>query len=398
MSFLRRFWTASLRVMPLLALVMSMTRPIPAQTCDDQGSTRPSTAGKSSSSDDVRSLGGRKPRSVAAESEEKGEPSNAFIPPTGNPEADPRVDRGDDQQGSANDEGDDENAEKKAKKDKDEGEDDADDEQKPTGNAKTLFSWAVGKPDADDDEEPDEVGPMATDRPDFTESSATVGRGVWQTESGYTYAYDRSEGSQTFGHSYPEILSRYGIFADWLELRTGWNFAAEQSDDVRVDGGEDLYLGIKLALTEQAKWLPEMALVPQMTVPTGDDELTADTVLAGVNWLYGSDVGEFNSVAGSTQINRAFEGASGERYTEVAQSATVGYTLTKHIGAYTEWFAFIPSGATFAGVEHYGNGGFTLNLFDVQWDIRAGVGLNDRATDYFAGIGLSVRLRPKRVR
>jgi len=45
-------------------------------------------------------------------------------------------------------------------------------------------------------------------------------------------------------------------------------------------------------------------------------------------------------------------------------------------------------------VEHYGNGGFTVLLNDdIQWDIRAGVGLNDAADDYFLGTGLSIRYR-----
>ena len=40
------------------------------------------------------------------------------------------------------------------------------------------------------------------------------------------------------------------------------------------------------------------------------------------------------------------------------------------------------------------DGGFTLLLNnDVQWDVRAGVGLNDNADDYFAGMGLSLRFR-----
>jgi hypothetical protein len=250
-----------------------------------------------------------------------------------------------------------------------------------------------GCEEAEPEEQADEIGPIATDRPDFTESSATVGRNVWQVESGYTYFYDREQGSQLFGHSYPEILSRYGIWADWLELRLGWNFASEQSDGQRLDGAEDLYLGVKLALTEQSSILPEMALVPQMTIPIGDDAFSADTVLAGVNWLYGWDVTDWITTAGSTQVNRAFDGDIGERHTELAQSWTIGYSLTERVGAYTEWFAIIPSGAILVGTEHYFNGGFTLNLFDVQWDVRAGVGLNDEAADYFAGIGLSVRLR-----
>jgi hypothetical protein len=42
--------------------------------------------------------------------------------------------------------------------------------------------------------------------------------------------------------------------------------------------------------------------------------------------------------------------------------------------------------------QHYFNGGFTY-LFnnDVQWDIRAGVGLNEAADNFFAGTGLSLR-------
>ena len=44
------------------------------------------------------------------------------------------------------------------------------------------------------------------------------------------------------------------------------------------------------------------------------------------------------------------------------------------------------------GVEHYLNGGFTyLQTNNVQWDIRAGLGLNDRSQDFLCGAGLSVR-------
>ena len=46
------------------------------------------------------------------------------------------------------------------------------------------------------------------------------------------------------------------------------------------------------------------------------------------------------------------------------------------------------------GFGHYINGGFTyLITNDIQWDIRAGAGLNDAAEDYFIGTGLSIRFR-----
>src|SRR5690606_21949136 len=56
------------------------------------------------------------------------------------------------------------------------------------GSPMTLFQWSSGNSyggGASLDE------PLASDRPDFTEASTTVGRGVVQLEMGYTYVEDR---------------------------------------------------------------------------------------------------------------------------------------------------------------------------------------------------------------
>jgi hypothetical protein len=53
-----------------------------------------------------------------------------------------------------------------------------------------------------------------------------------------------------------------------------------------------------------------------------------------------------------------------------------------------------PCSADTNHTEHYFNGGFSLRLTnDIQWDFRAGVGLNDAADDFFTGTGLSVRFK-----
>jgi hypothetical protein len=62
------------------------------------------------------------------------------------------------------------------------------------------------------------------------------------------------------------------------------------------------------------------------------------------------------------------------------------------VKSYTEWYVLAPASADTNRPEHYFNGGFTVLLSnDVQWDIRAGVGLTGAADDYFVGSGLSVR-------
>jgi hypothetical protein len=260
------------------------------------------------------------------------------------------------------------------------------------GSVGTLFRWSAD-PAAGEIGQPDE-GPLTSDRPDFTEASSVVGLGVLQIESGYTYTFDNDGTTQTIGHGYPETLFRYGLLANWLEFRLGTSYSEERVNQVRTAGADDLYLGFKLGLTAQEGWRPEMALVPQMTVPSGGRETTANEVLPGVNWLYGWDLSEKISTAGSTQFNKSVDDGSGRNFTEWAQSWTVGYSLAEKLGGYTEYFGLYPSGADTIRPEHYFNGGLTYSFTDdIQWDIRAGKGLNSAADDYFAGTGLVLRFR-----
>jgi len=260
------------------------------------------------------------------------------------------------------------------------------------GSPGTLLQWSYGSsfsggPDLDE--------PLVTDRPDFTEASSTVGLGVAQIEFGYTYTYDNDGGGSTRTQSFGEPLLRVGIFAEWLEFRIAVFPLEERTRSVgvsnTVSGVADLYLGFKIALTPQEGFLPEMALIPQMNVPSGGGAFSSGSVEPGLNWIYAWELNDFISTAGSTQGNRRIDD-SGNAYLEMAQSWTIAYSLTDKIGAYTEWFSIIPSGADTAQTESFANGGFTYLLSnDVQFDIRAGLGLNEAAADFFTGTGLSIR-------
>jgi hypothetical protein len=255
------------------------------------------------------------------------------------------------------------------------------------------FSYAS----ADDEEEP-----LSTDRPDFTETSTTVGLGLSQVEFGYTYVRDEEAGVELTAHSVPELLYRVGMLAEWFEFRLGWNYGSERLRlgglGDTVDGAEDLYVGCKLALFEQDGWLPETAIVPQMNVPTGSRAFTADEVMPGVNLLYGWDVIENVTAAGSSQVNRALD-ATGDFYDEYAQAFTVGLKFTEQIGMYHEVFGIFPHGAVDAPAEGYYNAGVTyLVNNNLQFDIRAGWGLNDRSDDFFAGVGGAARFGCRRCR
>ena len=260
----------------------------------------------------------------------------------------------------------------------------------------TLLQWSYGTsfsggPDLDE--------PLVTDRPDFTEASVTVGRSVTQLEMGYVYVKDRAPGESFEGHAYPDLLVRHGILADWLELRLAWTYLSDRETVGNVtttsDRSSDLLVGAKIALTPQEAILPEMAIIPQMFLPISSDPvLGGGEVLPGVNWIYGWELCDWLSTAGSSQMLRALDDTTGDPYGIYAQSWTVGVSFTERLGGYAEWFALIPDGADTNQTQHFMNGGFTYLLCDdVQFDIRAGLGLSDAADDFFAGTGVSIRFR-----
>jgi hypothetical protein len=257
----------------------------------------------------------------------------------------------------------------------------------------TIFRWnsraasTGGSPGWDE--------PLASDRPDFTEASSTVGDGVSQLEMGYTYFLDGSAGNRTEAHSYPELLLRQGLLADWLELRVGWSFNSEtqvlSGTAGTVHGADDLYLGVKLGLTPQQDWLPEMALTPQALVPLGGP-FSAGRVLPGINWLYGWDVSERVSTGGSTQYNLSVDELTARLHGEFAQSWTIGISLAERLSSYTEWFVLVPSGADTEHTEHYFDGGLTYRWTNnLQSDMRIGKGVSRESTDFFAGVGMVLR-------
>lgn len=238
---------------------------------------------------------------------------------------------------------------------------------------------------------------LVADRPDFTEATSTVGLGVFQLELGYTLGSDTDGKFMTRAHSYGEPLLRVGVLTERLELRAGTSVVTQvesvSAAGVTTSGLEDLYLGAKIALSGQRGALPATAILPQMTVPTGNGAFSAGRTLPGVNFLYSWDLNDKLSLAGSTQVNAAVADGD-EDYREWAQSLSWGIAMGQHSGLYAEWYAFVPSGLEGASGQHYLNSGLTwLANDDLQWDIRIGFGLNAAAEDMYVGAGVVMRVR-----
>jgi hypothetical protein len=276
--------------------------------------------------------------------------------------------------------------------------------------AKTIFEWSIGpeKKDADEggvNEEPKEK-PLDTDRPDFGAATTTVGKGRAILETGYTFYHDRGNEGNFTGHTYPDALLRLGMFAEWFEFRIGQSFSNLRTTPVAgantpvgpptqvQTGAQDLYLGTKLALTEQKSYLPESVIILQSTVPSGSQDLTAGRVLPGIIYLYGWDIVENKlDFSGLFEADKVVD-QSNNSYTQLAQTLEVRYYWTPKIRTFLEMLALYPVNATAPGVgpQYYAHPGFTYFVTnDLQLDFHVYIGLNRHATDFFGGPGLSVR-------
>ena len=257
--------------------------------------------------------------------------------------------------------------------------------------------WAQDAQPHDRDQPPVHEQALEADRPHVPEARSTVGKGRLLFEGGHTFTTTHVQGLTRHSHMYPEALLRYGLTTGF-EVRLGQNALSQQDSGARgtttLHGAQDLELGVKLALTDQHTLVPESAVILRLTVPTGSRGVSADAVLPGINYdLSWHMLPERLSIEGVLSATRARDEA-GRLFVRLAQGLTGVCTLTAHLEAFTDWYAFYAASAGGAGpgAQHYAVGGLVYVLTPhVALDIRAGGGLTKAADHFFAGAGLALR-------
>lgn len=239
---------------------------------------------------------------------------------------------------------------------------------------------------------------IETERHDFTQSAVTVGRGVFQAESGYTFFYRHTQGETESSHTFPEMLLRFGLTED-IEFRLRWNhvwqFVDESADQT---GSEDLRYSFKFQITRAPPcgMMPTSALELRGTAPTGSEEFTTNRAEFSLDYIYQWQLFDGVSLAGSTGFGTNgfadFEflpdDPANDRFVALSQSIAIGAELTASNTMYAEWYWLFSHGLAdeFAitvfnmGVDHY-------LTDDLVLDLRVGMGLSADADDLFAGVG-----------
>jgi len=258
--------------------------------------------------------------------------------------------------------------------------------------AASLPVVALGLPVAPQEGEgaSNDRGALVTDRPDATESSETVGQGLFQLEGGYTFAsFDEVD-----VHSVGEILLRIGLLHENVELRLGFNsLALQRGGESDATGFGNFGIGAKIRVMSgggvgHAK--PTVALLVGTSIPTGSDEIDSPNPWPEVRVAAAWDLTERLSFGTNLLWVSIKEDELDERHTAWGLTAALGYGLSDRWGAYFEYFGAYPTGERDS--ENYLNGGLTYLINnDLQLDGRFGYGLNGRDDDFFVGFGTAVR-------
>jgi len=239
---------------------------------------------------------------------------------------------------------------------------------------------------------------IVTDRPDQTESAATVPVGALQLEAGGLSERSAVPGGRQDSQSWGAILARYGLHPR-LEARlgfAGWQrtVVSTVSTGGATDGIGDLEAGVKLGLLSTTGGVA-LAILASTTVPAGTDayssgRLDPRTRLALAVPLtsrlsFGVNAGVFWSSSGPAP-------APVVTRSDALYTAVLGFGVTDRVSAFAESFGSLPVSSGGAS-EHLLDGGITVLLSPtLQLDASGGIGIHADAPDWFVGAGVSVRL------
>lgn len=228
--------------------------------------------------------------------------------------------------------------------------------------------------------------PIATDRPDFVESSQTVGRHRVQIET--SLAWETDHDAHTFAT--PTLL-RAGVSDAW-ELRLesdGWMRASAAGE--HLHGLADVSVGAKYHLAGAREHGPSLAWLVHADLPSGARAFRGHGVRPSVRLVAEWDLPQDYSLGVMPGLVRD-SADDGHRYTAGILGVVVGKGWTAKFRTFAEvalpQIARREDGGTVALLDL---GGAWLLSDDVQLDAAYSAGLTSRSPDHGVTVGVSAR-------
>ena len=237
---------------------------------------------------------------------------------------------------------------------------------------------------------------IATDRPDFVESSNVVGKGRFQIETSFAADRNKADGFKDKAYATPTLL-RYGVGDDWeLRLETAGRIRATSTDTASgarfTDSGYgDVSLGVKWHVADEQGARPSVGLLAHVDMDTGSAPFRAQgtgySLRLVAEWELANDfsLGIMPGIA--SQVND-----DGDRYTGGIFGIVMGKGWTDQFRSFVEYsseqIAHVRDGGTSSSL----NAGVAYLLTNtVQLDTALSRGLNSRTPDWSWTVGLSIK-------
>lgn len=235
--------------------------------------------------------------------------------------------------------------------------------------------------------------PFSPDRPGLGNGASVVPVGHVMVELGLPALEQEEFGASARGWSasFPALV-RVGI-TPRVELRLGGPMyhvlRIDDAPELDAEGFGDIEVGAKIALPiDEPFFVTDVALLPAISLPIGDDAFSADGVGASLsaagNWLGWWAIG-FGTTSGIALLPDGDDYDVGGQF---AVSASHGPAPWLSLFVEAAYYPVID-----AANEVYAGAGFTVTpLPNVQLDAYVDAGLNDVSTDYLYGAGLAFQL------
>jgi Putative MetA-pathway of phenol degradation len=229
----------------------------------------------------------------------------------------------------------------------------------------------------------DAKSPIATDRPQVTNSSVVVPCGSLQFENGFQVTGTGGQHTPDF----PETSIRFGV-AVKTELRISVpDYFQNDAAASGANGFGDLSLGLKQQLGPVAGF--DISLIPSVSLPTGANSISSHGYDPTVQLPWSRSLTKTWTLAGQFGITWPTE--SGRHNATGQTSLYVDRQLTSPWDAYVEYSGAFPQRG---GPQHLTDFGTAYKPTPhQQFDFHCGFGLSSAAPDYSVGFGYSVRFQ-----
>ncbi len=222
---------------------------------------------------------------------------------------------------------------------------------------------------------------IETDRPDQTEASSCVDKGILQVESGVLLEFTEGNGDQARNLLLPTNLIRLGL-SPYFELRLLSQYENNHFKGSTAQGISDLEIGTKIQVYQKENANFEMAIISHLRVPSGSMYLRNPRYATLNKLCLSHNLSESLSLGYNFGYNYEGVGNSDGTYT-----LALGYGLSGKVGTYVETYGSVND---FETLEASCDAGFTYLFQDnLQFDFSFGTGLNHRMN--YLSIGLSWR-------